>query len=220
MVSEKAKGASLVSAGLPEHLGVLYAERADEIRQRLDDFSRVKRSRWFYELCFCLMTPQSSAVHASMVQAELESMDFLSNGQDVIDVLRSPDRYIRFHNTKHARLHRARHEWSRIEAVIANTGLSARDRRNVLREMVDGFGMKEASHFLRNIGMRGLAIIDRHLLTNMVACGIFDEAPSVSTVSKYLDVEMRFAAYCESIGIDMDEIDLLFWCAQTGHILK
>jgi N-glycosylase/DNA lyase len=86
--------------------------------------------------------------------------------------------------------------------------------------MVDGIGMKEASHFLRNIGLRGLAIIDRHLLTNMVACGIFDEAPSVSTVSKYLDVEMRFAAYCEAIGIDMDEIDLLFWCAQTGHILK
>ncbi len=209
-----------MSPGLPEHLAVLYAERADEIRRRLNDFARIERSRWFYEMCFCLMTPQSSAVHASMVQLELESMDFLSHGQDVVDVLRKPDRYIRFHHTKHRRLHRARSDWARIEAVIADAAMTARDRRNALREMVDGFGMKEASHFLRNIGLRGLAIIDRHLLTNMVACGIYGDVPSVSTVTRYLDVEERFAAYCNAIGIDMDEIDLLFWCAQTGHILK
>lgn len=209
-----------MSPGLPEHLAVLYAERADEIRRRLDDFARVERSRWFYEMCFCLMTPQSSAVHASMVQSELESIDFLSNGQDVVEILRMPDRYIRFHHTKHARLHRARSDWSRIESVIAATDVPARDRRNALREMVDGFGMKESSHFLRNIGLRGLAIIDRHLLTNMVACRIFDDIPSVSTTKRYLDVEQRFGAYCEAIGIDMDEVDLLFWCAQTGHILK
>lgn len=209
-----------MSPGLPEHLAVLYAERADEIRRRLDDFARVERSRWFYEMCFCLMTPQSSAVHASMVQTELESIDFLSNGQDVVEILRMPDRYIRFHHTKHARLHRARSDWSRIESVIAATDVPARDRRNALREMVDGFGMKESSHFLRNIGLRGLAIIDRHLLTNMVACGIFDDVPSVSTAKRYLDVEQRFGAYCEAISIDMDEVDLLFWCAQTGHILK
>lgn len=209
-----------MSPGLPEHLAVLYAERADEIRRRLNGFARIERSRWFYEMCFCLMTPQSSAVHASMVQLELESMDFLSHGQDVVDVLRKPDRYIRFHHTKHRRLHRARSDWARIEAVIADAAMTARDRRNALREMVDGFGMKEASHFLRNIGLRGLAIIDRHLLTNMVACGIYGDVPSVSTVTRYLDVEERFAAYCNAIGIDMDEIDLLFWCAQTGHILK
>lgn len=209
-----------MSPGLPEHLAVLYAERADEIQRRLNDFARIERSRWFYEMCFCLMTPQSSAVHASMVQLELESMDFLSHGQDVVEVLRRPDRYIRFHHTKHGRLHRARSDWARIEAVIADAAMTARDRRNALREMVDGFGMKEASHFLRNIGLRGLAIIDRHLLTNMVACGIYGDVPSVSTVTRYLDVEERFAAYCNAIGIDMDEIDLLFWCAQTGHILK
>lgn len=209
-----------MSPGLPEHLAVLYRERADEIRRRLDDFAHIDRSQWFYELCFCLMTPQSSAVHASMVQQDLQSIDFLSNGQDVLDVLRKPDRYIRFHHTKHTRLHTARNEWAEIETVIASTHLSARDRRNTLREMVDGFGMKEASHFLRNIGLRGLAIIDRHLLTNMIACGIYTEIPSVSTSTKYLDVEQRFADFCHSIGIDMDEVDLLFWCAQTGHILK
>ncbi|MBU3678735.1 MAG: DNA lyase [Candidatus Kapabacteria bacterium] len=174
----------------------------------------------FYELCFCLMTPQSSAVHASMVQTELEKMDFLAKGQDVVDVLRAPDKYIRFHHTKHRRLHRAREQWSVLEAVLDDSTISEQERRNSLRELVDGFGMKEASHFLRNIGHRGLAIIDRHLLTNLVTCGVYEEIPSVSTIKRYEDVERSFTAYCVAIGIDMDEIDLLFWCAQTGHILK
>ena len=205
---------------LPEHLSALYSERCDEIRRRLQDFASVPKHRRFYELCFCLMTPQSSAVHASMVQADLEQMNFLENGQDVVNVLRAPDRYIRFHHTKHRRLHHAREQWPMIEALLYDTSISEQDRRNRLREIVNGFGMKEASHFLRNIGHRGLAIIDRHLLTNLVTCGVYEEIPSVSTIKCYEDVERKFTDYCESIGIDMDEIDLLFWCAQTGHILK
>lgn len=209
-----------MSPSLPEHLRVLYSERVDEIRRRLQDFASVPRERRFYELCFCLMTPQSSAVHASMVQADLEQMDFLSKGQDVVHVLRAPDRYIRFHHTKHNRLHRAREQWPMIESILDDRSIGEQERRNRLRELVDGFGMKEASHYLRNIGHRGLAIIDRHLLTNFVVCGVYDEIPSVSTVKRYEEAEQRFRDYCDSIGIDMDEIDLLFWCAQTGHILK
>lgn len=209
-----------MQAMLPPHLVELYHQRRTEIIGRLEDFARVAPERWFYELCFCLMTPQSSAVHAALVQADLEAMNFLVKGQDVVQVLRAPDRYIRFHHTKHKRLHRAREMWPLIEQVIADPLLGSRDRRDALRELVDGFGMKEASHFLRNIGQRGLAIIDRHLLTNMVTCGIFEEIPSVSTITRYRDVEQRFSEYCQSIEIDMDEIDLLFWCAQTGHVLK
>lgn len=220
MVPPKEEGAGVVRPSLPEHLRLLYSERVDEIRLRLEDFASVPKNQRFYELCFCLMTPQSSAVHASMVQADLEQMDFLSFGQDVVDVLRAPDRYIRFHHTKHKRLHRAREQWPLIESLLDNTSISEQERRNRLRDLVDGYGMKEASHFLRNIGHRGLAIIDRHLLTNLVACGIYDEIPSVSTIKRYEDVEQSFMSYCEAIGIDMDEIDLLFWCAQTGHILK
>ena len=41
--------------------------------------------------------------------------------------------------------------------------------RNILVENIDGYGLKEASHFLRNIGLLNVSIIDRHIfrfLTN------------------------------------------------------
>lgn len=205
---------------LPETLEHLYREQQQAIRQRLSEFAAVPEEQWFYELCFCLCTPQSSAVHAFAVQQQLQSIDFLRTGQDVLHVLRDPACYIRFHNTKHARLHAAREHWQELHAMIAAQSMSIYELRNQLAERVNGFGLKEASHFLRNIGRRGLAIIDRHLLTNLVRCGVYQDVPSVSTSTKYHAVERAFQSYCQEIGIDMDEVDLLFWCAQTGHILK
>jgi N-glycosylase/DNA lyase len=210
----------VISQRLPETLEGLYSEQQQAIRQRLAEFAAVPEEQWFYELCFCLCTPQSSAVHAFAVQKELQSLDFLREGQDVLHVLRDPACYIRFHNTKHDRLHAAREHWSELHAMIAAQSMSIYELRNQLAERVNGFGLKEASHFLRNIGRRGLAIIDRHLLTNLVRCGVYQDTPSVSTASKYHTVERAFQSYCHEIGINMDEVDLLFWCAQTGHILK
>jgi N-glycosylase/DNA lyase len=208
-----------MQSSLPEHLSSLYDARADEIRSRLSEYASVPRDRWFYELCFCLLTPQSSAVHANQVQAQLESCRFLETGIDVEHILRAPENYIRFHRTKHRRLHLAREQWSMIEDLLTSD-LNAVARRDAIKEMVNGFGLKEASHFLRNIGHRGLAIIDRHLLTNLVVCGVYDAIPSVATVQRYREVELALLAYSKSVSIDMDELDLLFWCAQTGHILK
>ena len=93
---------------LPDELQQLYSEQQAAIRHRLEEFSNISRSSWFYELCFCLCTPQSSAVHALQVQRVLEQEHFLMRGHDVLHVLRDPETYIRFHNTKHKRLHDAR----------------------------------------------------------------------------------------------------------------
>ncbi len=42
---------------------------------------------------------------------------------------------------------------------------SSRAARDWLVENITGLGMKEASHFLRNVGYLDLAIIDKHILT-------------------------------------------------------
>lgn len=205
---------------LPAELAFLYQQRRKEIEARLREFMRVEEDRWFYELCFCLCTPQSSAVHASRVQEQLEAIDFYRNGQDILHILRDPSCYIRFHNTKHRRIHKARDNWLKIKEKITDSSIHQRLVRDSLAQCVDGIGVKEASHFLRNIGRRHLAIIDRHLLTNLVRCGVYEQVPSISTSRRYHEVEEAFDQYCQAIGIDMDEVDLLFWCAQTGHILK
>lgn len=205
---------------LPVDIAALYDARRDEIRRRLTDFAAVPPSQWFYECCFCILTPQSSAVHADAVVRELHDMAFFESGQDVEHVLRNPATYIRFHRTKHTRLHLLRDQWDTVRRLLEQPGLPSIERRTMLSDLVNGYGLKEASHAMRNIGFRGVAILDRHLLRLLVQCDVYPEIPSVSSRSAYLQVEQAFIRYAQQVGIDMDELDLLFWCAMTGHILK
>ena len=77
-----------------------------------------------------------------------------------------------------------------------------------------------ASHFLRNIGYRDLAILDRHILKNLVRFRVMRGLPKTLTPKRYLFIENRFQRFARQIGIPMDELDLLFWSIETGEILK
>ncbi len=85
---------------------------------------------------------------------------------------------------------------------------------------VKGLGWKEASHFLRNIGRRNLAILDRHILRNLKRHQVIRSLPKTLTAKRYKAIEQQFARFAEAIGISMDELDLLFWSRETGEILK
>ncbi len=207
------------TTALPSDLLDLYNERRPAILARLADFAAVPQDAWFYELCYCLLTPQSRAVHADSVVQSLVESRFFETGCDVLHLLSNKEAYIRFHNVKHNRLHAIRQQWSIIENLLMEQ-IEAESKRTKLVQTVNGLGMKEASHFLRNIGYRGLAIIDRHLITNLVRCGVHTDAPSVASASQYLAVEAAFRLYAAQVRIDLDELDLLFWSAQTGVILK
>lgn len=220
MGASKAQGTCVSQIRLPDDIDALYRARRDEIRARLADFALIDRSQWFYECCFCILTPQSSAVHADAVVTRLREESFYEHGHDVLHHLRNPEAYIRFHTTKHGRLHALRDNWQRVEELLTADIASERERRNKLADTVLGYGLKEASHAMRNIGFRGVAILDRHLLRLLVRCGVYDEIPAVGTRKAYWKVEEAFMHYAEHVGIDMDELDLLFWCAMTGHILK
>jgi len=100
------------------------------------------------------------------------------------------------------------------------SNIEAREKRDWLASNINGIGMKEASHFLRNIGERNLAILDRHILKHLVLCNIYDKIPKVSTKKDYLQVEKAFLEFAENIKIPIDELDLLFWSYETGNILK
>ena len=85
---------------------------------------------------------------------------------------------------------------------------------------VKGLGLKEASHFLRNIGHRNLAILDRHILRNMLRFGAVKNLPNNLSRKNYLALEAKFMAFARKAGTPMDELDLLFWSMQTGEIFK
>lgn len=205
---------------LPDELRRLYEVRRQLIRSRLKDFSNVQPSEYFYELAYCLLTPQSSAEHADKVVHALRSVQFEERGGDPEPILRNPAQYIRFHKTKSRHLLKAREQYQSITRAISDTSEPS-ELRDWLVQNVFGFGYKEATHFLRNIGRNGgLAILDRHILRNLKRFKVIRVIPESLSKKKYLAIEKQFMKFSARIGIPLDELDLLFWSMETGVIRK
>jgi N-glycosylase/DNA lyase len=86
--------------------------------------------------------------------------------------------------------------------------------------MIPGLGLKESSHFLRNIGIQGLVILDRHILKHLKSLKIISRIPESLTPKRYFAIEKKWLKYSKEVGIPVDELDLLFWSMETGEILK
>lgn len=204
---------------LPDDVALAYSETKQRIKLRLRDFAAVPKSAWFYEFCFCICTPQSKAESALMVVDRLASLDFLHEEFDPTYLLEDKAHYIRFHNVKASRLLALRRQWPMLLKSIEKIKNPLELRQYLVQE-VDGYGLKEASHVLRNVGYKDLAILDRHILRMLFRCGVIDECQKVSTQSSYLQVEKLALDYSKNVGISLDELDLLFWFMNTGKILK
>ncbi|MBN1448885.1 MAG: DNA lyase [Bacteroidetes bacterium] len=197
-----------------------YNEHRDAIGARLEAFRSIPRGRWFYEMAFCLLTPQSSARQCFLVAEELERRNFLHRPFDPAPLLRSHEGgYVRFHNTKAQRLLEAREAWPRIDQRVQQD-MEHKQLRTQLAESVKGLGFKEASHFLRNIGRTQVTIIDRHILRNLVRLGVLPDWPPSISRRRYLEIEAFFEDLASTLGIPADELDLLLWRRETGFLLK
>ncbi|MGB5073516.1 MAG: hypothetical protein WBQ23_05235 [Bacteroidota bacterium] len=201
-------------------LFTLYEKNRDAIRARLEEFRAVPSERYFYELCYCLMTPQSSALQCNAVAAELERLDFRENGFDPTPLLRSwQGGYVRFHNTKAKRLLELRESFDSI-APLLDAVTEDKQLRNMLAERVRGLGLKEASHFLRNIGRTNVTIVDRHILRNLVRLSALETWPTSISIRRYLIIEALFEDLANELSIPSDELDLVLWQRETGFVLK
>ena len=197
------------------------------IEGRLADFARVGRGddgQLFEELAFALLAIQSSARRSDSAVRELARSGLLLHGDaDVIaEFLRHR---IRFHNHKAQYLVRARERFLGTRPPSLKSALEGfatnREARTWFVREVDGLGMKEASHFLRNIG-RGedLAILDRHILRNLVRHRVIGRLPKTLTPNRYKAIEARLSEFAESLGTSVGVLDLLWWSRETGEIFK
>ena len=191
--------------------------KKDEIRKRLAEFSNPKMNDIFYELCFCILTPQSNAKKCWSAVAELKDKDYLH--KDEIDAFWVIKGNTRFHNNKAKYIELAKKGFEGIFNKIFTTK-DAKELRLWLVDNVKGYGFKEASHFLRNIGYKNLAILDRHILKNLLILNVIDYIPKTLAKNSYLEIESKMQNFCSGISIPMDELDLLLWSTETGEIFK
>ena len=204
-------------------LKFLHEKRRSQIQKRLEDFKRIQTLEdkdIFAEFCFCLLTPQSKAFNCWNAVMELKEKDLLENGhhKKISKVLQKK---VRFHNNKARYIVNNRKLFfdKNLKDFILNHR-NKKELREWLVQNIHGYGYKEASHFLRNIGFRDLAILDRHILKNLATLQVIPEIPKSLTVKKYLEIEKEFQSFSKKVGIPMDELDLLFWSIQAGEVFK
>ncbi len=209
-----------------QSLQALYQERKEAIQKRLAEFRQVmqwKDDEVFAELCFCLLTPQSSAKVCWEAVTALKQRTLLLKGlpAELEPYLRS----VRFSENKAKYILEARNMFSKDGNLQLKSQISSfynpYELREWLVENVKGLGYKEASHFLRNIGLgEGFAILDRHILRNLNQLGVIAEIPATITKKRYLEIEERLRTFATEIDIPMADLDLLFWSKETGWIFK
>lgn len=191
-----------------------YKKRKKEIKSRLKEFKKTKDH--FYELCFCILTPQSNAYKCDECVKVLKERHFSKKEIKLNDILK---KYTRFHNNKSKYLIRIKENHPEMINTL-NQIEQPDEKREYLVKNVKGLGLKEASHYLRNIGCEGLAILDRHILKNLKKLNVIKEIPLTISKKTYLEIEIKFKEFSKKIGIPMDELDLLFWSMETGKVFK
>ncbi|MBU0530038.1 MAG: N-glycosylase/DNA lyase [Candidatus Aenigmatarchaeota archaeon] len=195
----------------------MYERFKPEIEKRRQEFRQVwQRGELFDELCFCLFTPQSKAEACWQAVLDLKSNKLLREGGP--DQMKRHLQSVRFYKTKSKRLVEAR----KIDDVRKSIqGMDEMKAREWLVQNVNGFGYKEASHFLRNIGFsENLMILDRHILRNLVKYKVIKEIPKSMTNKKYLEIEDRMKGFADRLGIPAVEFDMLLWAKETGKVFK
>ena len=204
-----------------------YKKIKPEIKKRLAEFSAIHRSsdeKIFSEMCYCILTANANALKCNEAVKELERKGFILKGESrhIRPVIKGK---ARFHNKKAEYIVQARKLFERGGVIDIKSRLDGRDILNVrewLVENIKGFGYKEASHFLRNIGLgKDIAILDRHILKNLQKYGVIKKIPpSLGSRRVYLEIEKKMKGFSGKTGIPLEDMDLLFWSLQTGFIFK
>lgn len=206
-----------------------HKARRKEIRARLDQFRSVWRSgsdaQLWEELVYCIFTAGASArmgyksvdaVRPLLMNGSREAMTralkkagahrFPVARPGYIVVTRS---YLREHCNLALR-----------EKLLSFTDPIARRDWLAREKQIKGLGYKESSHFLRNIGLMGHAILDKHVMNCLTDLKVVETPKPPATRARYLDTEERLRSFAREIRIDFDELDLVLWSMKTGEVLK
>ncbi|MFH1101469.1 MAG: N-glycosylase/DNA lyase [Methanobacteriota archaeon] len=187
------------------------------IDTRIQEFHRLRRESGlilFEELCFCILTANCSAERCLSIQQEIGPGFSGLSEED----LRKRFKMLGYRFPPRAKhIVSARCFCATLPEVLAS--LSGEERREWLVRYIDGFGYKEASHFLRNIGYDEYAIIDSHIIDVLVKHQIIKKPKSL-TKRKYLEIEQKLKTLGERVGLTLSELDLYLWYMETGKILK
>lgn len=197
------------------------SEVNEVINQRVEEFKELKEKgnkEWFDELCFCILTANSSADMGIKIQNYMKKRDGFQrfNRNEIRDVLK--EKRYRFYNRRAEYISLAQRYKDNIKDTL-NSLDNSFEKREWIIDNVKGIGYKEGSHFLRNVGYLDLAILDRHILRCMDKNN-FINIPKTLTRKRYLNIEDKFKEFSEEVNLMPGELDLYLWYLETGEVKK
>lgn len=190
---------------------------AEVISNRILEFEKAgkeKEDKVFSELCFCLLTANFQADKCIRIQHEMGRDFFILPEKELAEKLKAAGH--RFWPQRATRIVEARECKTELCKIMKSDG---KEMRLWLADNVNGLGMKEASHFLRNIGYKDVAIIDFHIVDLLVAENIIEE-PKTLTRNRYLEIEKILEDIAKKAKLNLAELDLYLWYIETGKVLK
>ncbi len=210
-----------------DELKKIYKSIRKDIEKQILNFKGIwkngKEEDLFTELAFCILTPQSKARSGWQAICNLNEKDLLLHGQ--YNEINQELNIVRFKNKKTDYLLLAREKF----LINGNPGLrnmltrlrSIHEKRDWLVSEVKGYGFKEASHFLRNIGFGDeIAILDRHILKNLKIFNVIEEIPASFTRKKYLEIEEQLKLFGKDIKVPTDHLDFVLWYKEAREVFK
>ncbi len=211
----------MVVNGIKE-LFELYLPIKEKIIQRLLEFEilfkRKEKHKILLELIFCLLTPQSKAKVCWRCVKDMDKnrVLFSKNPDDIKIFLKG----VRFKNKKAFYIIEATKKFNEVLDLIFSNK-SVFDKRIWLVKNIKGMGYKEASHFLRNVGLgKDLSILDRHILKNLKLYKVIDFIPQNLSPQRYIEIEEKMRFFSHTIEIPLDHLDLVLWYKETKEIFK
>jgi N-glycosylase/DNA lyase len=196
------------------------SEVREILENRMKEFSYFRNKgtneEIFLELCFCFMTANFQAGKSWEIQKELGNKFW---GLDEVGLQQELKRLgHRFWPQRGSRIFEVRWLKDSIRSELEKFENELEVREWIV-DNLKGLGMKEASHFLRNIGYTDVAIIDKHIINLLVAENLI-ERPKTVTPKKYLEIENILRELASKTKTNLGELDLYLWYRQTGKVLK
>lgn len=193
-------------------------EIIDEKMKSFEELGKKDSNELFKELCFCFMTANFSAQGGIKIQNAIG--DGFHNLPEEELAKRLTELGHRFPNARAKYIVESRIYQDNLKQILEELSDDLEKREWIVKN-IKGLGMKESSHFLRNIGYKKLAIIDFHIVDLLVKHDLIEKPRSRSlTPKKYIEIENVLREISKKTNLNLGELDLYLWYEETGKILK
>ena len=196
----------------------ILSPSSSDILEKRDEFILMRNApaeELFSELCFCILAANTSAEMGLRTQKVVGIRRLISLSESDLSRLLHLVRY-RFYNVRSKFIVGARSVMNDLPEIVRSSDLAG--SREYLVENVPGIGYKEASHFLRNVGVFKFAILDKHIqsiLSEMLNIRI-----GSMTSKRYIEIEEKMIEISEKYSMEPGIFDLYLWKLATGSIIK